>query len=229
MTMSAQREHTLIIRALQILLVIITILAIAPLLAAKGGRLTPAVSSDTLSALEIADLQFMREEEKLARDVYLAQDALWSMMVLENIALSEQRHMDAMKTLLDNYRVADPVRDEASIGEFVNAELVALYPSLIARAAQSRFSALMVGALIEEVDMEDIQHAIDATRHDDIKAVYERLLCGSRNHLRAFVGQIEASGEPYVSQLYPDDSAWVAFIESVIDSPIERDCGITRH
>ena len=58
------------------------------------------------------DMKFMREEEKLARDVYATLydfhlDKGLTLTVCDNIAYSEQRHMDAMKQLLDNYDIAD--------------------------------------------------------------------------------------------------------------------------
>ena len=58
---------------------------------------------DPLSDAEAATLTFMREEEKLARDVYLALYDLWSNPVFSMIASSEQKHMDAIKRQLDAY------------------------------------------------------------------------------------------------------------------------------
>ena len=43
----------------------------------------------------------MREEEKLARDVYVALGDRWGLRVFENIARAEQRHMDAVVAQLD--------------------------------------------------------------------------------------------------------------------------------
>ncbi|MDP2030099.1 MAG: DUF2202 domain-containing protein [Thiobacillus sp.] len=50
------------------------------------------------------DLLFMREEEKLARDVYLTLYETWGLAVFSNIASSEQSHMDALLKLLRTYR-----------------------------------------------------------------------------------------------------------------------------
>jgi len=211
------------IRVVKILIGFMVLLLAAPLLSAKGG--SPSNAGASLTETETAYILFMREEEKLARDVYLTLGDHWNMAVFDNIAVSEQQHMDAMKTLVEKYGLNDPVTDENDVGTFTNDELSALYPVLVNRGEQSQYEALMVGALIEEVDMEDIQLAIDATKRNDIKAVYESLLCGSRNHLRAFVANIESDGGVYESQLYPDDSEWVAFIDSIIDSPMERNCG----
>lgn len=54
----------------------------------------------------------MREEEKLARDVYLELYETWDLPVFYNIAQSEQTHMGAVKTLIEKYNLKDPITDE---------------------------------------------------------------------------------------------------------------------
>ena len=153
-----------------------------------------------LSDTETAHLIFMREEEKLARDTYLTLNQTWGLRVFSNISNSEQNHMDAMLAKLNFYGVADPVLSDA-VGSFTNTTLAALYTELIESGQVSLLDALFVGAFIEEVDMRDIQVAIDETSHVDIIAAYENLLAGSKNHLRAFVSQIELLGVGYVAQV----------------------------
>ena len=176
----------------------------------------------TLSPDEKAGLLFMREEEKLARDSYMELGNLWGLPVFANIATSEQSHMDGVKKMLDKYQdqVEDPVSDESDVGNFVNPELQALFDALMADGEDSVMAALYVGGTIEETDMEDIQHWIDLTDHEDIIGVYESLLCGSRNHLRAFVKQIENRGAVYAAQVLPQEE-----VDAIADSPTERDCG----
>lgn len=116
--------------------------------ATAGVQTSPAAVSATLSEAEIAGLVYMREEEKLAQDVYLALYAEWGLPIFQNIANSEQTHTDAVKTLLDRYGVEDPAVETAA-GEFVNADLQALYDQLTALGEQSLGDALKVGATIE--------------------------------------------------------------------------------
>lgn len=170
-----------------------------------------------LSVVEAEDLTFMREEEKLARDVYLTMQEYWDNKVFVNIALSEQSHADAIASLLDKYGLIDPALD--ATGYFNNADLQALYDQLVTRGMASELEALHVGGLIEEVDMLDIQHAIDRAEHADIIGVYESLLCGSRNHLRSFVGSIERQGVDYQAQYLSQEE-----VDSIVGSPMER-CG----
>ncbi len=160
-----------------------------------GGKPAPA---PVLTKAEADDLLFMREEEKLARDVYITLYAEWSVRAFSNISQSEQRHMDSILGLLEKYGLEDPA---LGFGEFANAELQELYDTLVADGLQSKLDALMVGALIEEVDMEDIVEAMKRTNKSDILTVYGNLLAGSENHLNAFVRNIEAiTGETYVAQ-----------------------------
>jgi hypothetical protein len=148
--------------------------------------------------VEADDLLFMREEEKLARDVYITLFSKWKLRPFSNISRSEQRHMDAILNLLKKYKLTDPVKED---GEFSNSELQELYDSLIATGLQSKLDAVKVGALIEDVDMKDIVDAMKRTDKADILQVYGTLLSGSKNHLNAFVRQVEnITGTPYVAQ-----------------------------
>ena len=156
-------------------------------------------SNEALNSTEIASLLFMREEEKMARDVYIKMYGRWNDSVFDNIASSEQEHMDAVKVLLDKYNLTDPVID--SIGVFNDPELQHQYDELLERGEISHLEGLRVGALIEEVDMQDIQEAIDTIENEDMISTYESLLKGSRNHLRSFVSKIEGQGVVYEAQV----------------------------
>jgi hypothetical protein len=174
--------------------------------------------ADSPTADEIADLQFMREEEKLARDVYLVLDDEWGVQVFFNIASSEQTHTDAVARMIERLELEDPVVDD-TIGVFVNLQLDALYDQMVTEGLQSSVDALHVGATIEEVDMIDIQAAVERADDPEIIALYESLLCGSRNHLRAFTSNLENAGHPYVAQFLDPTE-----VEAIISSPRET-CG----
>ena len=155
------------------------------------------VPLEGLVQAEVEGLLFMREEEKLAHDVYIAMFALGYSQVFDNIAQSEQTHTDAILKLLDRYGIPDPVGDNPE-GEFVNSDLQALYDALIVLGSPSLIEALAVGAEIEEIDLIDIQNLVDALEgNKDIAIVYENLMKGSRNHLRAFVNNLANQGVDY--------------------------------
>jgi hypothetical protein len=167
-----------------------------------------ATSAYALTESETADLLFIREEEKLARDVYLEMDELWTHRVFANIAQSEQRHMDSMLAMIDLYELNDPVGDNER-GEFTNSDLGAWYGELIADGSQSLLDAFAVGALIEETDLRDLTLAIENTAEAPLIRAYTNLRAGSCNHLRAFVSHIvnlEGGYEPQVltAQQYAD-------------------------
>ncbi len=173
----------------------------------------PASAVGEISQAEADGLAFMREEEKLARDVYLTLYDSWGLRPFSNISASEQTHTDAVKTLLEMYAIPDPVTDD-SIGVFVNADLQALYIDLIAKGNTSLVDAIEVGAAIEEIDILDLLNYLENTDEENLTWVYQNLLSGSYNHLRAFARQYEMqTGEAYVPQ-YMSQAAYDAIISA---------------
>ncbi|MCB2223211.1 MAG: DUF2202 domain-containing protein [Actinobacteria bacterium] len=164
-----------------------------------------ALADGELTDAEAEGLVFMREEEKLARDVYLAMYELWGLPVFDNIASAEQQHTDAVLGLIEAYGLDDPVADDTP-GVFTNPDLAALYETLVARGSASLVDALTVGALIEDLDIADLRSWLERTDDPAVERVYSSLLAGSENHLRAFVGQLEERGSGYEpTYLTPDD------------------------
>jgi len=151
-----------------------------------------------LSEEEESTLLWMREEEKVARDVYLTMFTQWNKTVFANIADSEQSHMDALLKKIESFGLIDPVLP--AIGSFSNSELQALFDELVAKGHLSYVDALIVGATIEDMDIRDISAAIAQTSNLGLKTTYESLLEGSKNHLRAFVGLLEEQGVTYSPQ-----------------------------
>jgi hypothetical protein len=133
---------------------------------------------------ELKALQFMREEEKLARDVYHALFDKWNLVVFQNIMASEQVHFTAIGTLLTRYGVADPAL--AGAGVYTDPALNTLYNQLLAKGLLSAQDALQVGILIEKQDISDLENALKDTTKFDIKRVLNSLMNGSYNHLDAF-------------------------------------------
>lgn len=173
-------------------------------------------TSTTLDATEASHLTFMREEEKLARDVYLTFANMYpEQSVFSNIATkSEQTHTDTMRDKLEQFGLPDPnptTNDlPSSIGLFSGDEwgwyFTQKFYELVAKGSNSELDALYVGALIEELDMHDIADCptvmVDAGYNDPcglgytdesvIQTSYSSLIDGSESHLRAYVGKIEA-------------------------------------
>ncbi|MFZ5856898.1 MAG: DUF2202 domain-containing protein [Chloroflexota bacterium] len=156
------------------------------------------IPASDLSAEETAALLYMREEEKLARDVYNFLYTTWGQPTFQNIAASEQAHMDEIKVLLDRYGLADPALDA---GQFTDANLQALYTQLTTQGALSLGDALKVGAAIEEIDILDLQTRLAQTDNADLQQVFTNLMNGSYNHLKSFTSVLlTQTGETYQPQ-----------------------------
>jgi hypothetical protein len=157
----------------------------------KGGmqgaaKACKVLSAEALSRAEIDTLMFMREEEKMARDLYNRFNEMYggTVRVFGNISRSEQKHMDAVKGLLDAYGLEDPVEDDA-VGLFTNPVLAGQFTTLLDQGKTLK-GALEVGVIVEEQDLEDLAAAIAETDEPCIDRVYSNLLRGSTNHLAAF-------------------------------------------
>jgi hypothetical protein len=159
--------------------------------------------SPTVNEAEIAMLKYMREEEKLARDVYRYFFTLYKVPVFKNISNSEQRHMSRIKCLLDNYGILDPASSEDGI--FTNPLLQELYTSLTDQGKISVAEAYKIGATIEDLDIKDLATDLSNTENPAIKDIFERLMCGSRNHLRSYYSLIIKAGNTYAAQYITDE------------------------
>ncbi|MDA3879807.1 MAG: DUF2202 domain-containing protein [Prolixibacteraceae bacterium] len=156
---------------------------------------------DDLSDVDIAGLSFMREEELLAHDVYVYFFEKYGTTVFSRIANSESKHAESVLALLTYFGMEDPTTGIA--GSYNNAELQSLYNELTVAGDESVEAALAVGALIEETDIIDLQGLIEETTNIDIEMVYENLLYGSFNHLKAFTNSLSALAVEYSPQLLP--------------------------
>ena len=179
----------------------------------KGGE----VEEITLTQQEENDLLFLREEEKLARDVYLYAFDKYGLQIFSNIAGSEQNHMNMVLGLLTKYGLTDPASTER--GVFTNTELQMLYNQLTVLVDNSLLNALIVGATIEDLDINDIKTFEGHTEKNDLLDVYAKLSCGSRNHLRSYYSQLQSRGYTYQAQYISQQE-----LEAIVNSSNER-CG----
>ena len=175
----------------------------------------PQTQTTVLTEAEKEDMLYMREEEKLARDVYIKLYEKWNIPIFDNISNSEQTHTDSMKFLIDRYGLKDTYVNE--IGKYTNEDLQLLYETLVEKGNLSLEDALEVGAAIEEIDIIDLKEAIANSDKADIKTVYENLMKGSRNHLRSFVSNMKSRGYSYVPQYLSQEE-----FDQIINSSIER-------
>lgn len=183
----------------------------ADALAARLASYPPAL----LSPAEADSLAFMREEEQLAHDVYAVSAGLWTLPVFANITASEATHSAAVKALLDRYQLADPLQGLPN-GTFRTPAFQDLFEALAAKSRTSLVEALEVGVEIEELDIRDIAAQMAGIDNADILMVYDNLLRGSRNHLRAFMSVLLLQGGSYVPRYISQ-----AEFDAIVNSPHE--------
>jgi hypothetical protein len=141
---------------------------------------------------------------------------------------SEQTHTDTVRDMLAKYGIPDPNPDANnlpdSIGVFTGADygwyFTEKYLALVDRGTPSLLDALYVGAFIEELDMLDIvgcpkvivetdngieegQCGLLYTDEPALQTMYTHLVDGSKDHLRAYVKNIETiiGAGNYVAQV----------------------------
>ncbi len=124
-------------------------------------------------------------EEKMARDLYAYAYKKYWVNTFSNITKSEQKHMNAIKTLLDRYDISAP-SDYASDND--------LYNTLKAKIDESEKDAIEVGIMVEKVDIDSIVADIKATDNDDIKIILTNIGWASYNHLRWFINALSKAG-----------------------------------
>lgn len=167
---------------------------------------------EPLSDAEADSLRLMREEEKLAGDVYARLNTLWGdqTRTFGNIAASEDTHTEAVRQLLQRYGLPDPSAGLAE-GQFSRADLQALYAQLTQSGQTSLAAALSTGVTIEELDIRDLQTAMNHVDNQDIRLVYTELIRGSGNHLRAFNAALAQTGTRYTPR-YLTQAAFDAIV-----------------
>lgn len=147
-----------------------------------------ASRTSKLKEEQLDELYFIYQEEKLARDVYITLGEMYpNENTFASIQLSEQRHIDAAQGLCEKYKIDLSKVREDEVGNFDIDILQKLYTTLVDKGSESLTAALEQGVFIEELDINDLTHAIkDLGMPDDVIRVYENLREGSYNHLESF-------------------------------------------
>lgn len=160
-------------------------------------------------------LFFIREEEKLAYDVYQTMFDIYGVSVFQNIPNSELSHMEAMLSIIKKYNLTDPLVTNAR-GVFVNTTLQVLYNQLVSQWRVSLLAAYQVGATIEDLDISDLNSSLEVTNNQDVRLVYDFLNKGSRNHLRSFYKNIKNWNGTY-TPVYITQAEFDAIVNSAME------------
>lgn len=159
----------------------------AAVVVSLGAMISTQATAATpvLTSTQQAQLKYLVEEEKLARDVYTYLQTTSGSQKFKNIARSEQIHMNLVSGVLKTYGIANPTIGEKA-GVFTNTALATLYKKLIASGSVDYSGALAAGVTIETLDIADLKTDIKAETAADVLSVLNTLLRGSENHLAAF-------------------------------------------
>lgn len=166
-----------------------------------AAQATPWDGPDAMTAISVvaADtdlaetLQFAREEERMARDLYQAfADKYDGALPFSMIVHSEQQHFDAVGALLERYDVADPAAGKKA-GTYADPAIQQLYDGWLADGRKSLDAAYDVGVALEKRDIADLEATLESVTQTDVRQVFTRLLYASQHHLAAF--EAAADGE----------------------------------
>lgn len=153
-------------------------------------------------------LAYMWNEERLAKDIYLALNTLTPSTTLYSIATNaEARHVESVLKLIEKYDLnilnttdysggysASELANYES-GSYSLNEISDLYNTLYAKGSASLQDALEVGCMVEVTDITDLDADIQTAQGaDDLVMVFENLKSGSYAHYWAFDTALKVSG-----------------------------------
>lgn len=171
---------------------LVTVSALAILLGggvaamAAGRSSVVDVDVQTVTPVQQRDLQFTREEERMARDLYkLFADKYDALPVFDRISWSEQRHFDAVGNMLVRYDVQDPSAGKAA-GIYADTAIQKLYDGWKTQGLKSSDEALKAAIALETRDIADLAKLIAKNNPSDVESLYTQLLAASKHHLAAF-------------------------------------------
>jgi len=134
-----------------------------------------------------SSLSYMYDEERLAKEIYLAIYNRQPVKQLTNIASNaEGKHIDAVRDLAQRYGVATPYQQA---GRYQSHHIQDLYNKLYAKGIRSQKDALEVGCIVEVVDVNDLNKFMNEAQRanaQDVLETYDYLRKGSYNHYWAF-------------------------------------------
>jgi hypothetical protein len=146
------------------------------------------------SPRDVQGMRFIWEEEKTARDLYVSFYKQTNQSIFANLTRSEQNHMDQVRSIMDRYGVSTPALEREALE---NQTLIQMYTDLLSRGSRSDQDALKAASTFEEISIMDLQKEINATENQEVVAVYQGLLAGSRKHLRSYVSDLKEQGIAY--------------------------------
>ena len=111
------------------------------------------------------------------------------MPIFNNISKSEDRHQQVVLEMIKKYDINFEPKTER--GKYNDPEMEKLYLELVEQGKKSLVDALKVGALIEDMDIYDLNNAIKQTDNQDLTIVFTNIRTGSYHHIKAFTNWLK--------------------------------------
>lgn len=149
----------------------------------------------SLSADEIEFLFALREDEKMARDLYTVFAAKYSTAPqIDRIAAAENSHIAYVEAVLDYYEISYPAMTAA--GLFEDAKRQAIYNELADKSG-TLLEVYATMAAVEEESVSAYKSVQSEITNENIALVITNMIKASSNHLKAAVCQIIVGGSTY--------------------------------
>lgn len=167
-------------------------------------------ASGYLTEEEKDGLLYMSDEEKLAGDVYHIFYSRWNLLTFSHIESDERYHEEILRTILSRYGVDYPNK---GFGMLSNSSHQSLYAKLVRKGNSTLKDALETGAMIEELDLSDLEKYMAQTEKSDLIGAYQTLTRGSENHLQIFVSTLKKHGFEH-TPVYLNQTRYAEIIQS---------------
>jgi hypothetical protein len=145
---------------------------------------TTQVAAGALTAAQRIELARLAEEEKLNHDLYTAFAKAYRLPLFENLAAAEANHLQALRTLMDRYGIADPTAGKAA-GVFASATAQAAYDRLLAQGKTGQQAALAAAQIVEQNAIARYGDALGGLNAPAAERVYSNLRAAETRHLAA--------------------------------------------
>lgn len=168
--------------------------------------------TSALNADEIEFLYAVREDEKLAHDVYsVFADKYPTAPQIGRIMNAESTHMAAVDSLFKYYEIDYVPTTE--VGVFASPERQEQFNTLSAQSS-TLVEAFKTMAFIEEEGIAAYNAVVGDIENVNIKLVIEHLTKASGNHLKAVDRQIKSLGETYTPTVLTQED-----YDAIINAP----------
>lgn len=180
------------------------------------ANITPVMEATSpLTADETEFLYAIREDEKIAHDVYAAFSALYpAAKTISKIMTAESSHISAAEAVLDYYEIEYPPLSDTGI--FEDADRQALYNDLITKGT-TLIKAYGTMALMEEETVYAYKSIQNQLTNSNLSLLLSQLIKASSNHLRATVRQVVKLGGSY-SPAYLSDEEYQTIINMAFEN-----------